>query len=62
MARSSGEAGGQAVAVQASAGLGPGGIPLSGVRAMVVEDEVALAEVLGSYLAREGFEVPRLAG
>ena len=24
---------------------------------MVVEDEVALAEVLGSYLAREGFEV-----
>ena len=48
--------------MQASAGLGPGGIPLSGVRAMVVEDEVALAEVLGSYLAREGFEVPRLAG
>ncbi len=29
----------------------------SGVRAMVVEDEVALAEVLGSYLEREGFEV-----
>jgi DNA-binding response OmpR family regulator len=29
----------------------------SSVRAMVVEDEVALAEVLGSYLEREGFEV-----
>ena len=29
----------------------------SAVRAMVVEDEVALAEVLGSYLEREGFEV-----
>ncbi len=43
--------------MQASAGLVPGGIPLSGVRAMVVEDEVALAEVLGSYLAKEGFEV-----
>ena len=31
--------------------------PLAGVRAMVVEDEVALAGVLGSYLEREGFEV-----
>ncbi|WP_217493856.1 response regulator transcription factor [Humibacillus sp. DSM 29435] len=29
----------------------------SAVRAMVVEDEVALAGVLGSYLEREGFEV-----
>ncbi len=31
--------------------------PASGVRALVVEDEIALAGVLGSYLEREGFEV-----
>jgi len=31
--------------------------PMAGIRAMVVEDEVALAEVVGSYLEREGFEV-----
>ena len=37
----------------------PGDHPVttSAVRAMVVEDEVALAGVLGSYLEREGFEV-----
>ena len=29
----------------------------TGIRALVVEDEVAMAEVIGSYLAREGFEV-----
>lgn len=31
--------------------------PPSGTRAMVVEDEVELAKLLGSYLERDGFEV-----
>jgi DNA-binding response OmpR family regulator len=31
--------------------------PLSGIRALVVEDEVAMAAVVASYLEREGFEV-----
>ncbi|GAA2145510.1 response regulator transcription factor [Nocardioides koreensis] len=36
----------------------PGGArPASGTRAMVVEDEVELATLLGSYLERDGFEV-----
>jgi DNA-binding response OmpR family regulator len=35
---------------------GPGR-PKSGLRAMVVEDEVALAGLLGTYLERDGFEV-----
>jgi DNA-binding response OmpR family regulator len=31
--------------------------PLTGLRAMVVEDETPLAKLVGAYLAREGFEV-----
>lgn len=31
--------------------------PRSGLRAMVVEDEIELAAVVGSYLERDGFEV-----
>lgn len=31
--------------------------PSSGLRAMVVEDEKALAELVGAYLERDGFEV-----
>lgn len=31
--------------------------PRSGLRALVVEDETKLAELLGSYLERDGFEV-----
>jgi DNA-binding response OmpR family regulator len=31
--------------------------PLRGIRALVVEDEVPMAAVIGSYLEREGFEV-----
>lgn len=34
-----------------------GARPLSGRRALVVEDERELAELVGSYLRREGFEV-----
>jgi DNA-binding response OmpR family regulator len=34
-----------------------GARPRSGLRALVVEDETKLAELLGSYLARDGFEV-----
>ena len=30
--------------------------PASGLRALVVEDEISLARVLGSYLERDGFE------
>ena len=30
--------------------------PASGLRALVVEDEISLAKLLGSYLEREGFE------
>lgn len=30
--------------------------PASGLRALVVEDEISLAKVLGSYLDRDGFE------
>ena len=33
------------------------GTPATGIRALVVEDEVAMAAVVGSYLEREGFEV-----
>ena len=33
------------------------GTPVTGIRALVVEDEVAMAAVVGSYLEREGFEV-----
>lgn len=33
------------------------GRPPSGHRALVVEDETALAEVIGSYLERDGFDV-----
>ena len=34
-----------------------GAYPRSGLRALVVEDEAKLAELLGSYLERDGFEV-----
>lgn len=34
-----------------------GARPRSGLRALVVEDETKLAELLGSYLERDGFEV-----
>ena len=34
-----------------------GPLPRSGPRALVVEDETKLAELLGSYLERDGFEV-----
>jgi DNA-binding response OmpR family regulator len=37
--------------------IAPGGRPASGLRALVVEDEVALATLLGSYFQRGGFEV-----
>ena len=33
--------------------------PATGARALVVEDEHALADVLGSYLERDGFEVTK---
>lgn len=39
----------------ADGAAGPGA--RSAVRALVVEDEVAMASVIGSYLEREGFEV-----
>ena len=39
--------------VAAAAGIRP----RSGLRALVVEDETKLAELLGSYLERDGFEV-----
>jgi DNA-binding response OmpR family regulator len=36
----------------------PGDVPTAaGIRALVVEDEVAMAELVGSYLEREAFEV-----
>jgi DNA-binding response OmpR family regulator len=34
-----------------------GARPRSGLRALVVEDEIKLAELLGSYLERDGFDV-----
>ncbi len=40
-----------------SAPVGPGVTAASNRRALVVEDEVSLATVIGSYLEREGFEV-----
>ncbi|WP_460870448.1 response regulator [Nocardioides pakistanensis] len=39
------------------AGAGASARPLSGLRAMVIEDETQLAAVVGSYLERDGFEV-----
>ena len=39
------------------AGTAPHSRPSSGLRALVVEDEIALASLLGSYLQRGGFEV-----
>ena len=36
--------------------------PPTGSRALVVEDERALADLLGSYLERDGFEVTKTFG
>lgn len=41
----------------AVSGKAPAPRPPTGLRAMVVEDEPALATVVGSYLERDGFEV-----
>ena len=38
----------------------PGSSPSTGSRALVVEDEQALADVLASYLERDGFEVTKV--
>jgi DNA-binding response OmpR family regulator len=40
-----------------SQAAGAGARPRSGPRALVVEDETKLAELLGSYLERDGFDV-----
>ena len=51
------------MAERGGAGSGPpaapgaGASPRSGLRALVVEDEKELAELIGSYLERDGFEV-----
>jgi len=51
------------MAERGSASSGPPGAPVtgarppSGLRALVVEDETELAELLGSYLEHDGFEV-----
>jgi DNA-binding response OmpR family regulator len=45
-------------AAGAAGAAGPAGDrPRSGLRALVVEDETKLAELLGSYLERDGFDV-----
>jgi DNA-binding response OmpR family regulator len=40
-----------------SVGDAPGGPHTRGIRALVVEDEVAMATLIGSYLEREAFDV-----
>jgi DNA-binding response OmpR family regulator len=43
--------------MNAMGGMDMGSRPMSGLRAMVVEDEAELAALVGSYLERDGFEV-----
>ena len=44
--------------VHSTSGAAASGAPAAtGIRALVVEDEVAMAELIASYLEREGFEV-----